>query len=477
MNRIVSNKFPKKDCKLAHKMEKEPRRLIFGATPIILLLLFGANIFWGTKIPLNQWVQYFSSSERSFSSVNKSINGTVNELNFMNFHLASLVRGDDRTALDFTGFACDKSVHSIVCVSNKHVTIDTNNMTVYVPSSFDREKIIRPYAKQENDLKQISPVHILRYTNTITPSLPSCRHRHNVPAVIFSSGSTGNAFHEMNEIIIPLFITTKHFESRVIFILEDYNPSFVSKYGKVLSRLSAHEVIDPSKNRTVHCFPSSIVGLKYHDNLSLNKTEIPGFYAMPDFKHFLREAYGLRFLHVSQIPKPRLMLLSRTNTRRFLNEDEMIATMKGLGFEVIVVRRSRVISDLNMFSRLINSCSVLVGAHGAGLTNEVFLASGAVMVQVELLGTEWASNTYYGDTARAMGVRYLRYKIEADESSLSKLYGFNHSVVTNPGSVYREKGYRGARMVFLDQQNVRVNMGRFRETLVEALSIVTDWEG
>ncbi|KAK6149349.1 hypothetical protein DH2020_016874 [Rehmannia glutinosa] len=350
-------------------------------------------------------------------------------------------------------------------------------MTVYIPSdqNLPKETVIRPYARQEDELKQISPVHMLQYTNTTSP--PSCQYNHHIPSVIFSSGSTGNVFHEMNEIIIPLFITTKQFQSRVIFILEDYKPSFMTKYGNVLSRLSTYDVINPSANRSVHCFPGSVIGLKYHDNLALNSSDIPGGYAMPDFRHFLRQAYSLKFAHVSQITRPRLMLLSRTNTRRFLNEEQIITLMETIGFQVMVVRRSKVISNLNKFSQLINSCSVLVGAHGAGLTNEIFLPSGAVMVQVELLGTEWASNTYYGDTARAMGVRYLRYKIDAEESSLSKLYGRNSSVVTDPGSVYRNGGYRAARTVFLDQQNVRINLVRFRETLVEALSIVTDWGG
>lgn len=151
--------------------------------------------------------------------------------------------------------------------------------------------------------------------------------------------------------------------------------------------------------------------------------------------------------------------------------------MKEVGFDVIVVRRSKLASNLNKFSQLINSCSVLLGAHGAGLTNEIFLATGGVMIQVELLGTGWASNTYYGDTARAMGVHYLRYKIEAEESSLTKLYGRNSSVVADPESVYRDHGLIAARTVFLDQQNVRLDLPRFRGTLVEALSIVTDWAG
>ncbi|KAL6570886.1 hypothetical protein OROGR_000436 [Orobanche gracilis] len=455
---------------------EEPRRLIFRVAPIIILLLLpflcvGLDLFWGKQIPFDRWMLYFFPSDTGF-------NKTLEEQEFMKLHLARLVTGDDRNTLDAMGFACDKAVHSVVCVSNKHVRINTSNSTVYISSGRPQRPIrIRPYARQEDELKQISPVHIVQYTNTTTPPPPPCQYNHSIPAVIFSSGSTGNVFHEMNEIIIPLFITTRHFQSRVLFILEDYKPSFMTKYGKLLSRLSDYDIMNPSANRSVNCFPGSIVGLKYHDNLALNSSDIPGGYGMPEFKQFLRQAYGLKFVHVPQNPKPRLLLLSRTNTRRFLNEDEMIRLMEGVGFQVIVIRRSKAISNLNKFSRLINSCSVLVGAHGAGLTNEIFLPSGAVMIQVELIGTEWASNTYYGDTARAMGVHYLPYKIRADESSLSKLYGRNHSVVVDPVSFYRSAGYMAARIVYLYQQNVRINMVRFRETLVEALSIVTEREG
>lgn len=195
---------------------------------------------------------------------------------------------------------------------------------------------------------------------------------------------------------------------------------------------------------------------------------------MSDFRHFLRQALHLKYIHVSQISKPRLLLLSRTGTRRILNEDEMISLMEEIGFQVIVVKRSKLASNVNKFSQLINSCSVLMGAHGAGLTNEIFLPDGAVMIQVELLGTGWASNTYYGNTAAAMHVHYLRYKIEPEESNLLKLYGPNHPVITDQGSVYANGGYKAVRRVYLDQQNVRLNLGRFRTTLVEALSIVTD---
>ncbi|XP_022877643.1 protein O-linked-mannose beta-1,4-N-acetylglucosaminyltransferase 2-like [Olea europaea var. sylvestris] len=454
-------------------MKEEPKRIIFGSTPIILLLILplicvGVDFVWGNTIHFKRWTQYFSSSETDFSG---TVNPTVEEPESLEFLLSRLVRGKDRRNLEATGFACDKTVHSVVCVANQPVRIYTSNMTVYVFSDGvgEQETVVRPYARQEDNLKVITPVHILKGNAT---SL-ACLHNHSVPAVIFSSGTTGNVFHEINEIIIPLFITSKHFQSRVLFILEDYKPSFMSKYGKVMSHLSDYVVMNPAANGSVHCFPGSVIGLKYHDNLALNASDIPGGHSMREFRHFLREAFGLRFRHVSQIKKPRLMLLSRRNTRRFLNENEMVMMMEELGFQVIVVARSKMISNLNKFSQLINSCSVLVGAHGAGLTNELFLPSGAVMVQVELLGTEWPSNTYYGDTARPMGVHYLRYKIDPEESTLLKLYGRNHSVITDPGYLFRKGGYRAARTVFLDQQNVRINLARFRNTLVEALSLVT----
>lgn len=142
--------------------------------------------------------------------------------------------------------------------------IDNANMTVYVPSHdhLGRETVVRPYARQEDDLKVITPVRIFQYPNSTNPQ--ACDFKHELPAVIFSSGSTGNVFHELNEIIIPLYITTKQFQSHVRFILEDYKESFMEKYGKILSCLTNYEIMNPQANKSVHCFPGTIYA---HHNL------------------------------------------------------------------------------------------------------------------------------------------------------------------------------------------------------------------
>ncbi|KAM7495587.1 hypothetical protein LguiB_030196 [Lonicera macranthoides] len=457
-------------------MEKGPIRLVFGGIPIICLLflpLFYADFFALKVVPLYQWKQHLSNWNISLTTI-ITVDKAVDEQEQMKFLLSRLVRGEDRTKFDSTGFACDSTFSSFVCVANGPVRINTTTMTVRLPSNqkmLSSETIVKPYARQEDEelLKYISPVQILHENST--PPMP-CEHTHNVPAVIFSTdGFTGNQFHELNEIIIPLFLTSRHFESQVRFIITDYKPYFVTKYTRLLSQLSNYEVMNPALNRSVHCFTGAVVGLKYHGNVHLNATEIPGGYSMVDFKRFLIESYHLKMKNVTtDKEKPVLVLLSRQKTRMFLNEGEMMGVMEELGFRVIVARSS-LMSNLEKFSKLLSRSSVMVGAHGAGLATEVFLPNGAVMVQVVPLGLQWPSDAYYGNPASEMGVHYLEYKIEPEESSLVELYGRDHPVIVDPGSVF-SKGYQAARAVYLDQQNVKVNLLRFRETLVQALGLI-----
>lgn len=127
-----------------------------------------------------------------------------------------------------------------------------------------------------------------------------CDYSHRVPAVIFSSsGFIGNQFHELDDIIIPLFLTSRHFKSHVRFILVDYKPWFVTKCKWILSHLSHYEVMNSASNGKVHCFPGAVIGLKYHGNLALNTSKILGGYSMLDFKQFLKKSYGLRTKNVA----------------------------------------------------------------------------------------------------------------------------------------------------------------------------------
>ncbi|XP_075524284.1 alpha-1,3-arabinosyltransferase XAT3-like [Primulina tabacum] len=459
-------------------MEMRKRRLLFGLFPLIflsILLLIYTDLHRG-YLCVNTWLWPESAFPRcQVMGINIAVEDDDND-NQESFKvpLSRLVRGGEGRNLETTGFACHSSEFSLLCVASQPVRIDTRgrNITVHIPSNKAvQETNIRPYGRQENNfLGRIKPVKILHGNHN---PVPECEVIHKIPALIFSSAYVGNTFHEFSDLIIPLFLTANHFKSRVLIILDDYNSSFVEKFRPVLSRLSDYEVINPAEKRSVHCFPGSIIGLTYHNVLTIDPGKVPGNYTMPDFKQFLRESFNLKNTNIYQIKIPTLLLLSRAKTRRFLNEDEMVAVIKELGFRVII-GRDEMVANMTTFSRIVNSCSVLVGVHGAGLTNELFLPAGGVTVQLELLGLEFASSYCFGNPAAAMGLHYVPYRMEPEESSLVELYGRHHSVIVNPGSVYA-KGYEEVQKVYLDQPNLRVNVARFREnSLVRALQLAKD---
>ncbi|KAG5546576.1 hypothetical protein RHGRI_018672 [Rhododendron griersonianum] len=451
------------------KMEKAPGSPVFRATPLVCLLLL--TLLYTLHFGSDQWNQQIRNRGSSRSTPGKDGRG-IDDQEHLDFLLRRLVRGEDQNQLEATGFACHSDLHTDVCVANRSVRIDTRTMKLYAPFSQgmpQANSIVRPYPRKPDKraMSFVSPVQILQGNITT----PACHYTHDFPAVVFSSGGyRGNLFHEFNDIIIPLFITCRHFQSRLRFINTDFNPSFVGRFNKILSHLSSYEVIKPAANGSVHCFPGAVIGLHYHGNLALNTTYIPGGYSMLGFRQFLRESYNLKVVNVSEMNKPVLILVSRPKTRSFLNEDDMVTMMKALGFRVVVAR-PHMMSNLDKFAQVVNSCSVMVGAHGAGLTNAMFLPQGAVLVQVVPLGLRWLSARYFGGPAKEMGLKYVEYRVEPVESSLLTLYDQDHPVITNPASIFLE-GYEVARAVYIDGQNLTINVVRFREALVEALGLL-----
>lgn len=75
-----------------------------------------------------------------------------------------------------------------------------------------------------------------------------------------------------------------------------------------------------------------------------------------------------------------LVFLSRRDSRVrvLLNEDELIRALEPLGFRVIVAGEMSVREQIEAFSR----ARVVVGAHGAGLTNLVFAPSCAFVLEI-----------------------------------------------------------------------------------------------
>ncbi|CAA7408382.1 unnamed protein product [Spirodela intermedia] len=310
---------------------------------------------------------------------------------------------------------------------------------------------------------------------------PPCDVTHTAPAVVFSTGGyAGNFFHDVSEVLIPLFLTAGQLR-HVQLVASDYQYYWVAKYRRVLDHLAGSPeqagvvaAASPSSpvEPTVHCFPAAVVGLKYHGNLACNATAPPGGVTIHDFRRFLREALSLSPLTPNPPPaedqrRPLLVLLSRRNSRALLNEAAVAELAREVGFRVEVAG-PEALNRLEAFSRVVAGAAVLVGVHGAGMTNMVFLREGAVVLQVVPWGLQWAAMAYFQWPAEAMGLQYMEYKVAVEESTLSEDYPPDHPVLADPWAIDR-LGYNVSGPVYTDGQKVRLNLTRFRESLLEAL--------
>jgi hypothetical protein len=129
-------------------------------------------------------------------------------------------------------------------------------------------------------------------------------------------------------------------------------------------------------------------------------------------------------------------------------------------------------TDMPNFARLVNSADVMMGVHGAGLTNMVFLPSRAVLVQVVPFGgLEWLSRVTFKDPAKDMDVTYMEYNVSLEESSLKNLYPKDHFYLQHPYDVHK-KGWDAIKTVYLDKQSVTLNLTKFADALEHARSLL-----
>jgi hypothetical protein len=308
---------------------------------------------------------------------------------------------------------------------------------------------------------------------------PRCTVRHDVPAVVFSTGGCGtNFFHAMSDLIVPLYITAHEYSGRVQLVITDYEPKWVAKFRPILAALSMHPVIDLDADTAVRCFPSARVGLESHRMLGIDPSLSRNGYTMMGFRDFLRSTFSLQrpwttpVISRSTGRKPRLVMVLRRHSRAITNEADAISSMVDLGFEVVAAGPEDA-SDMGQFAGVVNSCDVMVGVHGAGLTNMVFLPHNATVVQIIPWGEMKVACRYdFGDPVPDMGLRYAEYEVTAEETTLNEKYPRDHPVFTDPASLHRQGKLWE---IFLQGQNVTLDIGRFRGVMQHVYqSITTD---
>jgi capsular polysaccharide biosynthesis protein len=95
----------------------------------------------------------------------------------------------------------------------------------------------------------------------------------------------------------------------------------------------------------------------------------------------------------------------RRFTRRIENEEEVLTTLGPLGFDVIDPGALSVAEQVRLFAE----AEIVVGAHGAGLTNIAFCSPGATVI--ELFPADYVNVCYWALASTVEGLQY-RYLVE-----------------------------------------------------------------
>ncbi|XP_066362173.1 xylan glycosyltransferase MUCI21-like [Miscanthus floridulus] len=390
---------------------------------------------------------------------------------------------------------CDRSHYrSDVCYLRGDVRTDpsTSSVLLYNAPRRSAAEKVRPYTRKFEDsiMSTIDDVTIQPVPGAYNASASASdggtlrrrcdvRHPRGVPAVVFSTGGyTGNVYHEFSDGLIPLFVTAQRFAGEVVFVVLQYHYWWLGRYGAVLQQLTNYKVVDFRYDRRVHCFDEMIVGLRIHGELVVDPKLMPNGKSIKDFQALLHQGYSRTTSSASppvplplaspSLPcprpsKPKLLIFIRKQNRVLLNLPHVVTACRRAGFAPHVMNLRRQ-TPLPVIHAALASADAMVAVHGAAVTHFLFMRPGSVLLQIVPVGLDWAADAFYGKPAQQLGLEYLEYKVAPEESSLAAEYGLNSTVVRTPW-VISSRGWWEMKKVYMDRQNVTVNIKRFGELL------------
>ena len=222
-------------------------------------------------------------------------------------------------------------------------------------------------------------------------------------AFLVNDVHSSNYYHWIVEVLPKLvYISTKRTETLIIL------PASLQQFDYVLKTLNMFESVSVQyfNNENEYAFCRKL-------------TVIPNFqvksYNTPLTTSLVREFISSK-IDVNAGHKGKRLYISRLGNsgRRITNEPELIHFMKERSFEIIYAETLSFEGQVQLFG----NASVLIGLHGAGLTNMIFMPAKSAVLEIRNTSDP---NGCYFTLAKSADLNYYFYAADTSEWAMSNM--------------------------------------------------------
>ena len=123
------------------------------------------------------------------------------------------------------------------------------------------------------------------------------------------------------------------------------------------------------------------------------------------YRQRLSEAFDIRF---GEADPERRIFISRANAskRRMVNEADVADFLASFGFEHVALEERSLLDQMKLFAE----ASVVIGQHGAGLTNLLYVPAGTTVV--EIFSSPDATPPHYSSAVELLDLNYEALRMD-----------------------------------------------------------------
>lgn len=277
--------------------------------------------------------------------------------------------------------------------------------------------------------KQIPETHLLRLSHAVVVGNDICTFPFKLYRKYTTLVGQTAALKEKSKILTKFLLRKTRHVDKAVWIINDWTSGFFHWITEALPRLEAckdymngHAVLLPMSYSGIRFVQESLTLLQvpiiYYDTavpLSVNEILVPSHTA-PTGNYNKKFIHGLRsrlVLQASNETSSNRIYISRRKAekRRLTNEDEVEAILRKYGFKVHYMEDYCLLDQIEIMSK----ANMLVGLHGAGLTNMIFMPAQSKIIEIRNYGD--SHNNCYFTLAAEFGHRYFYIQSQSENKN------------------------------------------------------------